>query len=103
MDPTASGFSVYQVNVGSLTLQGPSNPDSSPLWNITALPKASYIVGFLNEGTAGSPDWIATANSGAIFETSSPPASVPEPSSVILLGTMSLFVLIGAKKALNRW
>jgi hypothetical protein len=40
------------------------------------LPLASYIVGFLNEGTAANPDFVATANSGAIFETRAVPGPV---------------------------
>lgn len=74
LDPGATGFLVYDVNLGSTTLQGPSNPNVSPLENISAgtLPLASYIVGFLNEGTSSAPDWVATANSGAIFATPAP-------------------------------
>ena len=77
LDPGATGFFVFQVNLGSTTLQGPSNPNLSPLENISpGLPLASYIVGFLNEGTAANPDFVATANSGAIFETRAVPGPV---------------------------
>ena len=94
LDPGATGFKVYEADLGSITLQGPSNPNLAPLLNITAgtLPLASYIVGFLNEGTAGTPDWVATANSGAIFDTTGPSTSttkvvIPEPSTLGVLGT----------------
>jgi PEP-CTERM motif len=88
LDPGATGFDVFQVNLGATTLQGPSDPNLNPLENISPdLPLASYIVGFLNEGTAASPDWVATANSGAIFETSSPTTPVPEPASLALVGS----------------
>jgi hypothetical protein len=84
LDPSATGFFVYQADFASATLQGPSNPNVSPLENISpGLPKASYIVGFLNEGTAG---FQATAPSGAIFVTGSP-STVPEPASLLLLAT----------------
>ncbi len=84
LDPSASGFFVYQVNLGTTTLQKPSSPNVSPLESISpGLPLASYIVGFFNEGTASAPSFQATANSGAIFETK----SVPEPASLLLLGT----------------
>jgi hypothetical protein len=84
LDPSATGFFVYQVDFASATLQSPSNPNVSPLENISpGLPLASYIVGFLNEGTAG---FQATAPSGAIFVTSAP-STVPEPASLLLLAT----------------
>ena len=87
LDPSATGFFVYQVDLGTTTLQSPSNPNVSPLENISpGLPLASYIVGFFNEGTATAPSFQATANSGAIFETGSP-RTVPEPASLLLLGT----------------
>lgn len=98
LDPGATGFFVYQADLGTMTLQGPSNPNVSPLENITKgiLPQASYVVGFFNEGTVGSPSWQATANSGAIFTTG--PTSgggqgaVPEPSTwaMLLLGFAGL-------------
>ena len=88
LDPGATGFFVYQVNLGTATLQDPSNPNSSPLENISpGLPLASYIVGFLNTGTTSNPNFLATANSGAIFETTAPASSVPEPASLLLLAT----------------
>lgn len=89
LDPGATGFFVYQANLGTTTLQGPSNPNVSPLEEISpGLPLASYIVGFFNGGTTDAPAYQATANSGAIFETSSPPPpSVPEPTSLVLLGS----------------
>jgi hypothetical protein len=91
LDPGATGFLVYQVNLGTTTLQDAANPNVSPLLNISpGVPLASYLVGFLNEGTVANPNWVATANSGAIFETR---AAVPEPASMILVG--SILCLIG--------
>jgi hypothetical protein len=87
LDPGATGFFVYQVNLGMTTLQSPSNPNMSPLESIApALPIASYIVGFFNEGTTDKPSFQATANSGAIFVTPGG-TSVPEPASLLLLVT----------------
>jgi hypothetical protein len=77
LDPGATGFFVYQANLGPTTLQSPSNPNVSPLENISPrLPLASYIVGFFNASTG----FQATANSGAIFETTGvtpPPPHIP--------------------------
>jgi hypothetical protein len=83
LDPGATGFFVYEADLGTTTLQDASMPNVSPLLNITeSVPLASYLVGFLNTGTAANPNFIATANSGAIFETKPPPV-IPEPSTII--------------------
>jgi hypothetical protein len=95
LDPGATGFFIYQVNLGMTTLQGDANPNVSPLENISpGLPLASYLVAFLNEGTVANPNWAATANSGAIFETRGAVA-VPEPSSMILVGSILCIVGCG--------
>ena len=87
LDPSATGFFVYQVDLGTTTLQSPSNPNVAPLENISpGLALGSYIVGFLNEGNATAPNFQATANSGAIFVNGSP-STVPEPASLLLLAT----------------
>ena len=87
-DPGATGFLVFQASfspAGGVTLQGPANPNVSPLENTTTqLPLGAYVVGFLNQGSAATPNWTATANSGAIFETG--PPRVPEPTTLLLLG-----------------
>jgi hypothetical protein len=97
VDLGATGFFVYQLSIspiGGVTLQSPSNPNVSPLENITGtIPLGTYIVGFLDQGTASSPNWSATANSGAILEDTAPGSTrgvVPEPSSIILLGSVAL-------------
>jgi len=88
LDPGATGFFVYQVELGTTTLMKPGNANVAPLEHINpGLPLASYIVGFFNEGSATAPSFQATANSGALFETKGPPSSVPEPASLLLLVT----------------
>jgi hypothetical protein len=115
VDPGATGFFVYQVGgFPNVTLQNPSNANISPIENFasgdSALPNGSYIVGFLDEaktnGKSNTSDWIATANSGAIFVDATPPnptATTPEPASLVLLGSAALglsFFL--RRKARNR-
>ena len=104
LDPTATGFSVYQFEAGTQTLQGPSSPGLSPLLNLdNPLPTGSYIVGFLNTGTDR---WIATANSGAIFEDGGTPngeaGTVPEPSSLVLFGSAALGLTFFLRKKARR-
>jgi len=82
LDPGATGFFLYQVDLGTNRLQGNPNPLLGPLLNISpGLPLGSYIVGFLDTGITAA-NWVATANSGAIFVTG---RRVPEPASLLLL------------------
>lgn len=88
-----TSFDVFTATIaGTTTLPGPGDPLSSPYWTTAApgIPINSYILGFFNEGTAAAPNWVATANSGAIFVDGPPGDVVPEPSSLILLGTGAL-------------
>jgi hypothetical protein len=100
-DPGATGFYVYQVDLGNNQLQGPANP-TVPVLTLSgsSLPLASLLAGFLGNGTTfgNSTEFISTANSGAIFEADGPPAGAPEPSSVLLLGTFVAGALVLKKK-----
>jgi hypothetical protein len=77
-DPGATGFFVYQADLGNATLGHPGNGPNLALGS--TVPVGSYLVAFVN--TDG--DWSATANSGAILETG-PNVPTPEPSSLLLL------------------
>ncbi len=83
LDPGATGFFVYQADLGVNSLNSPGGPGIPQLSISPLLPLASYIVGFLSE-----PGGIeATANSGALFlTTGSHLPRVPEPASLLLLG-----------------
>ena len=84
LDAGATGFFVYQADLGQNQLLKQANELSGPLLTLNnSLPIASYIVAFLNSGTT-APDWGTNANSAAIFVTGTP--SVPEPSYALLLG-----------------
>lgn len=90
-DALATGFSVYQADLGQNTLPPPGSPLSGPLLTLggSPLPQGSYIVAFLLGTTMGN---VATANSGALFETGTPPtpSAVPEPTSWLLFATLAL-------------
>lgn len=81
-DPTASGYFVYQANLGLTTLKAPSNALAGPLLNISApLDPGTVITGFLNTGPPWAPDWIATAPSGGLYIH-----KVTEPGTLVLYG-----------------
>jgi hypothetical protein len=74
--PSATGFWVYQADIGTVTL--PSNSgasDSSLLMLNQSLGLGSYATAFIHDGRI----WDATANSGAILEDG--PPGVPEPAT----------------------
>jgi hypothetical protein len=92
-DPTNTGFFVYQFNAGTQTL--PGNPSTGGPQETVTVPTGSFILAFLNQGANGV---IGTANSESILDGGSPgttfngPPGVPEPSSLILLGTGTLAI-----------
>lgn len=88
LDPGATGYFVYQADLGTATLLSPSDPNSSPVLNILGqqLDLGEFIVGFQNIGSLDAPDWVATQNSAAIFETTPPTNHVPEPATLGLFG-----------------
>jgi hypothetical protein len=90
LDPGATGFFVYQADLGTQTLLKQSDELDGPLLTLNnALPTGSFIDAFVNGGSPES----TNANSGAIFETGT--STVPEPSYTLLLAAgIVLFGLV---------
>lgn len=86
-DSGATGYYVYQVDLGTNQLQPNNNELAGPLLNIGSnpLPEGALVVGFLETQTGV----ISTAQSGALL-IDTPPATVPEPGSLALLGVALL-------------
>jgi hypothetical protein len=76
LDTGATGFFVYQANLGTSTL--PTSLSSDP-FGIGSVQRGSFITAFLSQNFGFTN--IATVSRGAIF------AKVPEPASLALLGT----------------
>lgn len=101
LDSGATGYFVYEANLGTNTLLGASATTATPMLNDGGffVPNGASIVAFLNEGTTASPDWVATANSGQL-SVDGPSPTVPEPASLFLLGTglLALSLLVRRKE-----
>lgn len=94
-DPGATGYYVYQANLGTNQLMPNSTELNGPLLNLgSALPYGSVVTGFLNTGSTWSPNWIATASSGGLYVHQV--HKVPEPGSLALVALGLLGVGLSA-------
>jgi len=92
LDPGATGFFVFQADLGSTLL--PDNSDASAVTGEFTLPTGfssdlgAYIVGFCGTGCnpTGNANYVATANSGALVENGGTTVPTPEPGSLLMLG-----------------
>jgi hypothetical protein len=90
-DSNVTGFYVYLADLGPTTLLNQSNstaPDAPilTLGGSSSLQLGMEITSFL-EGTDQQHPTVATAPSSVLLESGRTPTPVPEPSSLLLLGT----------------
>jgi hypothetical protein len=97
--PGNTGFFVYQASFAS-TPAGGLNGTMSETLSGGPLPLGSYIVAFVLDAPGTNTPWQATANSGAIFESGTP--RVPEPTTLLLIGTGLVAVGAGAWRRRQR-
>jgi PEP-CTERM motif-containing protein len=86
LDPAATGFFVFQANIGTTKIWDNANETNGPIFDLISAFGADlggYIVGFC--GTGCTSPTVATAPSGALLNNS-PPRNVPEPSTLALFG-----------------
>ncbi len=91
-DPGANGYFVEQADLGITDIRIALNSGLGPQLNIGTLPVGTIVAAFLADGSGG---YESTLPAGALYAT-------PEPTSIILFGSVSLFALIGARKVQKR-
>lgn len=81
VDPSATGYLVFQAGFGSVSFS--STTDPTFVTNGVTFPTGTIFLGFI-EGSAANTVQDATANSSALLYNG---VAVPEPTSLLLLGT----------------
>jgi hypothetical protein len=101
LDAGATGFFVYQADLGQTKIWDNANETNGPLFNLVSGFSADiggYIVAFCGVGCTDPV--VATANSGALLNNGgTPPPHIPEPATVLVFG----IGLLGLALLRRRW
>jgi hypothetical protein len=90
VDPGANGYYVYLYDFGAFDYKTAAGDPTFSV-NDGAVPQGSVFLSVLTDyGTRNVT--VDTPNSASILETTPPPASAPEPSSILLIGSGFLVV-----------
>jgi hypothetical protein len=100
LDPAATGFFVYQANIGTAKIWDNAHETNGPIFDLIGglgSDLGAYIVAFC--GTGCTDPVVATANSGALLENGRTPPRVPEPGTLLAFGAG----LLGLVFLRRRW
>jgi len=88
LDAGATGFFVYELNLGTQKVQDQANELNGPLFSAKGLPTGTFILDFVDVD-----DFVGTPNSAALQTV-----TTPEPTTLAMLGAGLLGILVFSRR-----